>query len=135
MALLTRQQILAADDLKTELVPVPEWGGTVLVRALSGSERDAFEQDIVTFRREGKRTVTDTDLHNVRAKLAVHSIVDESGARLFSIEDIEALGSKSAAALQRVFDVAQRLSGLSDDDVEELAKNSGAGPSAGSTSD
>jgi hypothetical protein len=33
------------------------------------------------------------------------------------------LGEKSAAALQRVFEVGQRLSGLSDDDVEELAKN------------
>jgi hypothetical protein len=33
------------------------------------------------------------------------------------------LGEKSAAALQRVFEVGQRLSGLSDGDVEELAGN------------
>lgn len=133
--LLTRDDILKADDLVQEGVDVPEWGGSVLVRALSGTERDAFEQDIVTMRREGKKTVTDMDMHNVRAKLCVRSIVDLNGARLFGDEDIEALGRKSAAALQRVFDVAQRLSGLTDQDVEELVKNSGAGPSAGSISD
>ena len=37
--------------------------------------------------------------------------------------DMEALGEKSAAALQRVFDVARRLSGMSESDVEELTKN------------
>jgi hypothetical protein len=47
---------------------------------------------------------------------------------------VEALGKKSAAALNRVFEVAQRLSGITDDDVEELAKNSVGGPSDGSIS-
>ena len=123
MALLTKEAILAAPDLSTERVTVPEWGGDVLVRGLSGTERDAFEQDIVQLRREGKKTVTDTDLHNVRAKLVARSIVDEKGARLFEDGEIEALGRKAALALQRVFEVAQRLSGLTDEDVEELAKN------------
>lgn len=123
MALLTKEAILAAPDLSTERVTVPEWGGDVLVRGLSGTERDAFEQDIVQLRREGKKTVKDMDLHNVRAKLVARSIVDEKGARLFEDGEIEALGQKSALALQRVFEVAQRLSGLTDEDVEELAKN------------
>jgi hypothetical protein len=62
-------------------------------------------------------------MENVRARLAAASIVDENGARMFSDEEIEALGGKSAMALDRVFKAAQRLSGLAPEDVEELAGN------------
>jgi hypothetical protein len=47
MATLTKEQILKADDLKTETVEVPEWGGPVNIRTLTGAERDAFEQTMV----------------------------------------------------------------------------------------
>ena len=40
---LNREAILAAEDLPRELVEVPEWGGAVYVRALTGAERDQFE--------------------------------------------------------------------------------------------
>jgi hypothetical protein len=53
---------------------------------------------------------------------------------LFTDEDVAALGQRSAAALERVFDAASRLSGLSAEDMEELAKNSESGQSGGSTS-
>lgn len=121
--MLGREAILQVDDLAQEVVEVPEWGGAVLVRGLTGSERDAFEQDIVQMRRNGKAMTTEIDMHNIRAKLCVRCMVDEDGERLFSDADMEALGRKSAQALQRVFDVAQRLSGLTSEDVEELAKN------------
>ena len=35
---LTREQILEADDLPTESLDVPEWGGEVLIRALNGAQ-------------------------------------------------------------------------------------------------
>jgi hypothetical protein len=40
---LTRDAILQAPDLQGEDVAVPEWGGTVRVRGLSGAQRDAYE--------------------------------------------------------------------------------------------
>ena len=119
MALLSREAILQAQDLPTEDVEVPEWGGTCRVRALTGAERDAFEQSIVETR--GKNTRL--NLRNIRAKLVALCCVDENGNRLFKDEDAELLGRKSAAALNRVFEVAQRLSGLRPEDVEELAGN------------
>lgn len=131
MAILTRDQILQANDIITETVPVPEWGGEVLVRGLSGSERDGFED--ATLEQKGKSRRV--NLANVRARLCALSIVDENGKRMFSDEDVRALGRKSAAALDRVFSAAQRLSGLSDEDVEELAKNSDGGQSEDSGSD
>jgi hypothetical protein len=120
MALLTRDAILQAEDLPKELVLIPEWNGEVYVRALTGAERDAFEQSIV----EQKGKSTKMNLSNLRAKLVALTVVDEAGKRIFSDRDAELLGQKSAIAINRVFEVAQRLSGLSQEDVEELTKNS-----------
>lgn len=131
MALLTRDQILKAQDLPTEDVSVPEWGGTVRVRALTGAERDAFEQSIV----EQRGRSTRMNLQNLRAKLVALTVVDEEGNRIFSDSDAKLLGKKSALALNRVFEVAQKLSGLTSEDVEELTKNSESDQSEDSTLD
>lgn len=117
--LLTREQILAADDLSIEDVPVPEWGGIVRVRGLTGAERDGLEAETVSL--QGR--TPHMKMENFRARLVARSMVDDAGKRLFTLRDVEALGQKSAVALQRVFEVAQRLSGLSAGDVEELVKN------------
>jgi hypothetical protein len=129
--LLSREEILGADDRKTEDVAVPEWGGSVRVRSMSGKERDAYEAGIVQMRGDGSRKVT---LENVRARLVSLTVVGEDGERLFSESDIGKLGEKSAAALERVFDSARKLSGLSDEDVEELAEDFGDAPNGASTS-
>jgi len=131
MGYLTREEILGAEDILYEDVPVPEWGGTVRVRGLSGTERDAFEASIVEMR--GRKTHVDT--RNLRAKLVARAVVGENSQRLFQDGDVRALGEKSAAALNRVFEVAQRLSGLTEADIEELTKNSEGDQSDGFTSD
>lgn len=117
--LLSRDHILNAADGQSERVMVPEWGGEVIVRALTGAERDAFEAALTE--RRGRRV--EMRLENVRARLVAMCAIDEQGDALFYPSDVELLGQKSAAALQRVFEVCQRLSGLTDQDVEELAKN------------
>lgn len=119
-AYLSRDVILAADDTQFEDVDVPEWGGTVRVKSLMGKERDALEASMI----EGKGKKANVNLSNLRAKLVAWSVVDEDGKRVFSEADIAALGAKSAAALNRVYEVAQRLSGITEEDVEELTKNS-----------
>lgn len=135
MAFLTRDQILTADDIQREVVSTPEWGGDVMVQGLNGTERDQFEAGVVE-QRAGKGNKARLNLHNIRAKLVARTVVDpETGQRLFSDADIVALGKKSAVALNRVFEVAQRLSGLKDEDIEELAKNSENGQSEDSTTD
>jgi len=107
--MLTREQILQSDDLPRETVPVPEWGGEVQVRTMTGTDRDAFEASLIG--KEGR-------LENVRARLVSLTLCDESGSRLFSDGDIAALGGKSAKALDRVFAVSQRLNGIGADQVD-----------------
>lgn len=128
---LTRDQILTAQDISREEVHVPEWwDGTVLVQGLNGEERDALEGSMI----KGKGKNAEVNLANLRAKLVARSIVDEDGNRLFSDHDIPALAKKSAAALDRVYTVAQRLSRITQEDVDELTKNSETAPSEGSGS-
>lgn len=122
--LLTRDQILATDDLKREEVRVPEWGGSVYVRVLTGTEREQFESGA-----EGARGA-----NHFRAQLVALATCDESGRSLFTAEDVEQLASKSAPALIRVFDVAVRLSKVSATDLDELEKKSEANPSDSSSS-
>lgn len=135
-SIMTRDEILEADDLNVEDVPVPEWSKKnpdkkVRVRGLTGTDRDAFETSLLVGAGKNQKIST----LNIRAKLAALSIVDSNNEPLFNLNDIERLGKKSAAALDRVFAVAQRLSKITDDDVEELAKNSGTAHSEDSSSE
>ena len=43
---LSASQIISADDAKIEAIEVPEWGGTVYVKTLRGTDRDAFEESL-----------------------------------------------------------------------------------------
>jgi hypothetical protein len=117
---LTREGILKAEDLKKELVEVPEWGGDVYIRCMTGTERDTFESEAYTVK--GKNV--EINRENFRARLLVRVVVDDKNERLFSDKDIASLGAKSAKCLDRLFTVAMRINGLSHDDVEELTKNS-----------
>jgi hypothetical protein len=113
MVILTKDAILAADDLPKERVNVPEWGGDVFVRTMTGTDRDAFEASLIG---------NDGRLENVRARLVSLTICSESGERLFSDDEIASLGSKSAKALDRLFAVSQRLNGIGAEQVEATKK-------------
>ena len=113
---LSSEEILGTEDILEELVEVPEWKGTVRVRGLTGRERDAYEASLL----EQRGRNTKANLQNARAKLVVLSVVDARGQRMFTESQIPQLGAKSAAALDRIWKKARDLSGMSDEDVEEL---------------
>ena len=128
MTYLSRDAILQREDIKTEDVEVPEWGGTVRVRGMTGVQRDAFEASLIQQpetngrRRRKQQEQQQTNMENIRAKLTAWCCVDDQGGRLFAESDVQALGGKSAAALARIFDVATRLSGITEEDVDEMAQ-------------
>lgn len=129
-----RKLILQAKDLPREAVQVPEWPAVnvVYVRTLTGTERDEFEQSVLEI---SKGKDLKFRMANIRARLCAMAMTDKDGNAIFDAEDAAALGTKSAKVLDRIFAVAQRLSGISEKDVESLSKNSGSGPSAAFTSD
>jgi len=132
MALLSKDQILSADDRRYEVVEVPEWGGEVRLRSLTGRERDAFEasfQDTKGGKGKG------SNLDNFRARLVAKCAVDESGKLLFANKsEVDQLGNKSVAALQRLFDKCNEMNGISEQDVEEMTEDFDEAPGENSTS-
>lgn len=128
---LSAADILNANDEVIEKVDVPEWGGHVYVRSLTGHERDAFEESII----EGRGKNRNVNMRNLRAKLVAAATVDSNKKRLFDAAQVDALGKKNSRALDRVFEKAQELSGLRDEDVEELTKELGKDQNGSSGSD
>lgn len=131
MALLSKDQIWQAKDTQIVDVHVPEWGGKIRLRGLSGKERDDFEaasiQQIGNDVRVNKR--------NFRARLIAACAINEDGSPLFDKSDIIHLGQKSARALDRVFSVCLEINGMGQDDVKDLTENLENGQSGSSISD
>lgn len=114
MSILTRKQILEADDRTKVIVKVPEWGGEVIISSMSGKMRDAWEQSL---------SKSDFSLDNMRARFLAAVAIDEKGEPLFTMADVEALGKKSGAALNRCTVAAQKLNGMTNEDLEDIVKN------------
>lgn len=117
--LLGRDAILEANDLPTRDVEVPEWGGRVRVKTLTGEERANWEKAVVEVR--GKRTEAKDFF---RASLVANTAINDQGELIFTFRDVEALNRKSAKALERVYEAAAELCGLKEEDLEEMVKNS-----------
>lgn len=130
-----RERIDAAQDIPREPVAIPEWGiglnDGLFLKGLTGSERDAFEKSV--FEQKGNTARVKTD--QMRSRLVALSLVDSEDARIYSDADIKALGAKSAAVLDRLFAMAMKFSGLSPDDVKELAETFADAPSEEDGSD
>jgi hypothetical protein len=107
--MLSRDQILGMRDLPRKAVEVPEWKGQVYVRALTGGERDKME-----------RMISEDSIS--RAALVALCVVDESGARLFREEDVEALAGKNGQALERIVSAALAFNLLTDESLAEAGK-------------
>lgn len=128
---LSRSDIMSATDLKREFVEIDDWNGGVYVHSMTGDERDAFENQLAGARnaRKGK-----LDIRGVKARCIINCVRDADGKLLFNSSDINALNAKSAKPLDILFQVAQRLSGITDDEVEELRGNSETAPNVSSGS-
>lgn len=122
--MLNRDQILKAQDLRRELVSVPEWGGDVYVRSFTALEREEVEMrsmqmvDVATGQIKDARQMA-----GLKAWIVSRCVVDSDGRRILTDGDVDGLQGKAAQVIGRLADVASRLSALS---VEDAEKNSGS---------
>jgi hypothetical protein len=83
MALLTAQQILDAQDLRTEDVKIEEWGGSVRIREISAADAEAAKE---AAGEDGKRLFLE---------MIARCVVDEQGQPSFTREQADGLLKKS----------------------------------------
>lgn len=133
MGLLSKDQIFAVDDRKIEEVYVPEWGGHVRIRSLSGRERDRFEAEI-----SGNGNGKKPNAENFRARFIALCVLEpgsDTQPMFANRHEVAMLGSKTVGSLQRIFNKCQELNGMSDDDVKDMTEDFDEAPDESSTSD
>ena len=106
-----------ASQRQTEVVKIADIGN-VIVKGMTAKERDQYETSFIV-QKNGKRNF---NLIDARAKLVMLTVVDEKGDRLFEASDVSRLSGMPASVIDKLFTVAQKLSGISDEDVEDLGK-------------
>jgi hypothetical protein len=129
-SMLTRDAILAKNDIVIELCQVPEWGGHVFVKTMTARQKEQWEQE----RLRNRGADEEVNMTNIRASLVAQTCCDETGNVLFSLVDIDALNDKSIKAMDRVFEAAVKLNRISSKDVDDLTKNSEGTPGESSPS-
>src|SRR5690242_13439236 len=120
MKILTREALLGATAPPQEHVALPELDMQAIVRGMTGTERDAFEASCI----EGRGKKRDFNMNNLRAKLVAYCCIDEKGQRLFTEADVQSIGNVRADIVDRLFTVAQKLSGITQEDADELGQPS-----------
>lgn len=133
MKALERNEIKEYNDVKIKWVPVPEWTKDdeeergVFVKTLMADARDEWEYNTFVKGNEqdvnNKEKLVGKSIKRMRASLVVVTAVDEKGELLFTSEDIEWLGTKNAKAVDRIFEVAQKINGMRKGDLEDDVKN------------
>lgn len=116
--MLTREQILKAQELKSTVINVPEWGGEITLRQMTSLERFAFFEALDKVN-EGKER-REQDL-NASGLFVIWTTVDKTGKRLFADKDLSVLVSTNAAVIERVAAESGKLNGITS--AEEAAGN------------
>ena len=123
--------ILGLSDTQFREVVCPEWvvegkPVTLVVRSLQSSEKDDFEIASMTLKKSKRRGKVVKEwvpnFANVRAKLVAMCVCKAIGdtTRVFSDAQIERLGTKNIAVLDRLYSVACELNGVRDEDEDEI---------------
>jgi hypothetical protein len=127
--LLNKDEILGMDDIPTEIVTVPEWKHRkVMLCGMTGAGKNEYQSSLVEITGKTRKM----RLENATAKLLVRTIVNGARQPIFTESDIIKLGTKSAAVLERLAKIASRLSGMDEEENEQLLKNSEAAQSGDS---
>jgi len=121
---LTKNQILAVPDVEVKAFDIPEWGGEVYFREMSGAQLDEYDASISEDAKGRKN-------YELMALLIRMTACDGNGVPLFDKGDEVQLATKNGPVLRRVFNQIKHFVGERDDP----SKNSKGDPSDDSGSD
>jgi len=134
MTLLNRESLLKKEELQITKVDLGD--NFVFVKEMTGRERELFERSFIIEKKGSKGSDFEITHDYFRAKLAVITVCDKDGKLLLKSNDyIQLSTSMGASKLQKIADAAQKLNGISEEDKEDLVKNSEGDLVADSNSD
>ena len=134
--LLNSSKLLEREELQIQKVEF-ENGDFIFVRQMTGHERDTFENSLLKKNRDGKGNIVSIEQNtdDFRAKLAVVTICDDKGNLLLKPTDYPQLSKNmSAKRLEKIINVAQKINAITEEDKENIIKNSEVGQADNSSS-
>ena len=112
-----RKRILA---IQTDRKPVPldfdPWGAGIYIRVLSADEQAQLSEGV--------------EAKEMPKQVILHCLVDETGERIFTDEDADALGAFPFPEVMQVFGKVAKLNGLSTAELEEAMEHFAPAPDA-----
>lgn len=120
---LTREQILSNKSFRSKTIEIPEWGGEVRLKAMSGADREAMES--VVYEDVGGKLQMKKGV-SYMAEMLLRTWCDDDGNLLFKPDEINLIQEKDSVILARIFKVAAEVNGLSGDEEKVIEKNSEA---------
>lgn len=111
---LTFQQIKDADDRPSEAEEVPEWGGVIYLKPLSGEKT----VDLADKVNKGRGSDNDRELAFI-IQLCGECIVDEDDRPIFTGREIEVLQDKSFPVLYRIGKRLLDMHGMTERGIQE----------------
>lgn len=122
--ILGRDAILQNSTFKQREVPVPELGGALLVRELTGLHAAEFQRRSMALVDTQKTQIRDAkELAELSAQVWVWGVIDQDGQALFTRDDIPRITAMPARIVDLVADAILDLSGLSQRALRRSKKN------------
>ena len=127
MAILSRDAIRKkTQGYKTQVVPIPSWGGEVIVRELTGEE--VTQVGLAAVDEEGNPQADGVTLSNILAampQIVAWTVVDEGLQPILTVEDVRAMTSEHLDVIQELAEIALELSDLTEATGEEDGQEDG----------
>ena len=122
--MIDRDTFLKPIPRRRERVPLPEFGNghACWVYGWTAGERTAWEKE---FQKPNGKT-DKAKQNEIRERLVVRCVRDDNGQPLFTNDDLEAIRQQDAAVVERIVNAALTITGVTENDIEELAGNSEA---------
>lgn len=114
--------------LAQETVKVPALGDEVMVSEMSAADRDAYDRESAKFRESGGDTV------GIRSRFLVRCLRNPDGTLMLRPEESGLLSRWPPSVIDPLIEVASRLNGMGQKEVDKIAGESAGAPSADSPS-
>jgi hypothetical protein len=124
-----REKILAAEDIPSETVEIPEWGVELLVKGMTAGERLSLMQNAYD------QTTQQVNMAIVYPDVVVACAHDpKTGEPVFTDADKSELMKKASAAIERLAGIGLRLSGIGQAEQDAAGKDFSTTPNDDSSS-
>jgi hypothetical protein len=123
----TRDSILRPLVRRFKVVEVADWG-KFRIRSLTELERSRFEASC----RDKRGNLSVNKMVDLKCRMIVMCVVDADGNQLLANGDIDQLRQQDSKATNALVEAIQSHCGFSDEDLEDLEKNSEATAAAAS---